>query len=127
MRMGIDLNQAADQLRKNGISIGNETSTLLDIAEDNNITPQQVYLYMQEGDDGKRRVLPKLPPPGIGRKTIQEICEEYALDVASTTRYLVDQGLKAAPNMTLKDIAEESNDSPSHIYEMIRQSRPKTE
>ena len=68
--------------------------------------------------------LPKDPPPGLGRRKLSDICEEYGLDVKAVVARLQAAGLRALPSWTLAEVARNSNALPITVYEVLRSEKP---
>ncbi len=125
-RVGIDPAAALEGLRAAGIRVADEKSTLQEIAADNGLTPQQVYLAMRAPQNGAKTsasvALPEAPPPGFGRRTLADICQEYDLNLPTMVRRLADAGIRAAPEKSVRDIADDNGRSPQDLYQAIRQA-----
>ena len=125
-RVGIDPAAALERLRAAGIRVADEKGTLQDIAADNGLTPQQVYLAMRPPENGAKTsasgALPEAPPAGFGRRTLADICQEYDLNLPAVVRRLADAGIRAAAEKSLRDIAADNGRSPQDLYQVIRQA-----
>jgi hypothetical protein len=125
-RMGIDLKIAMDLLQKSGYQIDTETETLKEIADRNNITPQEVYLTISPAlrksaiFSGESKSLPEMPPPGTGNLTLADLCSQYNLNIKIIIRSLKEANITSEAKMTLKKIGEANNRSPIDIYEEIK-------
>ena len=123
----INLEQALALFQKEGLVITGPDQTLLAIARANNRTPQQVYTIITPAKENKTPsnngaaiTFPDEPKPGFGRKTLEQVCTEYQIDLAKTTAGLRASGLKAEPGETIHQIAEANGKEPMELFEAIR-------
>ena len=125
-RMGMDLKQSLENLKKAGYRVEDEIQTLAEIGRINSITPQQINKAMKsstgnsslyDGDSGK---LPDAAPGGTGNLTIADLCSQFNLDIKVITRGLSKQNIKAREDMTIRKIAEKNQISPIDVYEGIK-------
>ena len=120
-KMRFDLTEAMTRLNKADISVDSEKQTLQDIATRNHLSPQQVYLAMKPAAQvGKSGGMPLTPPPGTGSRTLADICQEYGLNIPTITRRLAEGKIKAAADMTIKEIARKNSINPTELYDAIR-------
>lgn len=126
-KTGLDYEKGLERLRKAGIQVGDEKDTLQAVAMENKTSAQALYTIMtQAGADepaskqAKAATLPEQPLPGLGRKKISELCTEYRLDLSTVLRILRENGITAASEMNLKEIAETHQTTSSALYTMIR-------
>ena len=77
-KMDIDLKTTIALLSKSGYKVDNKTQTLKEIAMNNNVSPQQIYLAMTPAPDesamfsGKTQTLPDSPAPGAGNNALAD-------------------------------------------------------
>ncbi|WP_428565874.1 MAG: DUF4405 domain-containing protein [Solidesulfovibrio sp. DCME] len=128
-RMGMDGDKALALLRLKNIKAESASLTLADIARQNGVAPGGVFealKMVQEPSGGSPAGLPKDPPPGLGRRRLSDICEEYGLDQAAVLGRLQAAGLKAQPAWTLTEVAKANNALPITVYEALRGDKPMT-
>ena len=128
-RLHLDLPRALELLSQKGIRVAGPDQSLAAIARENGLTPQQVYEAVRPAERPEARTpagsLPEEASPGLGRKTLGGLCEEYGLDVGKVTSGLKARGLSADPNRTVKENAEAAGMGPHDYYDVIREvSRP---
>jgi hypothetical protein len=126
-RMGIDLDEALNKLEKAKLQAVSANATLAGIASANGMTPQEVYSIFQPDPpkEGETVPMPESPGMGFGRKTLGEVCATYALGEKTIIAGLMGLGIEAAPETTIKEIAENNNMDPHGLYEVIRQLQTK--
>ncbi len=128
-RMGMDGDKALALLRLRNIKAENASLTLDQIARQNGVAPGGVFEALRmvmEPSGGGAAGLPKDPPPGLGRRKLSDICEEYGLDQASAISRLAASGLKAQPAWTLAETARANNVLPTVVYEALRAEKTQT-
>ncbi len=126
-RMGIDSEKALALLRLRNIKADSASQTLAEIARQNGVAPGGVFEALKmvmETSGSASSGLPKDPPPGLGRRKLSDICEEYGLDQAATIAKLAAAGIKAQPAWTLADVAKANNMLPIAVYEALRAQKP---
>jgi len=125
-RTGINLSDGLEKLQKAGIKVKNENQTLMDIARLNKISPQKVFLIMKPVETNvaleKSQKIPLEPASGISRKTIEDICKTYGLDINAVMAGFVTHKIRVSANMTLRTIAEQNNIGTEEIYAVILKS-----
>jgi len=120
-RMNYDLAAGMARLKKAGIRFENEKQTLKEIAESNHLSPQQVFLALKPPEDRARtQIMPDNPVPGTGKRTVNDICRTYGLDLNAVMKGLVDHHIQANADMTLKEIGIQNSRGPQEIYELIK-------
>jgi hypothetical protein len=118
--MQIDLDQALENLKTEEINFNNVNDVLKDVASNNNVSPQQLYLIIRAGSEEKILEIPYLPPAGTGKKTLQIFCEQYNLDQKLLLNYLAEHKIIASKDMKLKDIAETEQIEMIELYNMLK-------
>ena len=121
-RLDLDLSKSIERLKEKGFVEVDPKATLADIAAANQITPQTLFNAMQGPQDQSEGGLSKIPPPGTGKINLTDLCEKHGLDIEHILTRLSAVGLKASPEQTLKEIADQNGSSPGEIYEAIRLS-----
>nr|WP_320191813.1 DUF4405 domain-containing protein [uncultured Desulfobacter sp.] len=121
-RTGLDLDVMKQQLQKAGMTFGDESSTLLDIARANHCTPKDVYVAMQPPEDTiQANVFPDQPFPGIGRMRLKDLCTQYNLDTGKIISGLGARQIEAEPDQTIKEIAQSKGMEPQTLFEVIHE------
>jgi len=120
-RMGYDPAAAATRLKKAGIRFESERQTLKEIAGDNHLSPQQVFLALKPPEDRtETQIMPDIPLPGAGKRNVSDICRTYGLDLNAVMKGFVDHGIQATAEMDLKAIGVKNNLGPHEIYQVIK-------
>lgn len=123
-RVNLDLDLAKQIMETRGIYVENDRQTILQIAEENNLNAKKLYEIMQpaviSAPEGSG--FPDAPPPGFGRKTLEEISAEYTLQLQLILSALENKGIKAEPAESLKEIAENNNTDAMALFEIIHEA-----
>ena len=119
----LDLPVALDLLARAGLPAKGPQERLVDLAKRHGRTPQQVYQAMKPAEKPKsaQAGLPDEVAPGLGRKTLQELCGEHHLDLARVTALLEARGLKVRSDQPFRALAEANGTGPHELYAMIRE------
>lgn len=121
-KMGLDYTQSVDRLQKAGIKIESPDQVFLDIAKKQGITPKQLYDIIQPDEpNGTKKILPAIPPPGTGSKTISAICKSYRLNPDDITNGLKLKGISIQRDQSVKTIASLNKMTPIQLYDLIKQ------
>ena len=122
-KTGLDLEMAQTLLRLAGITIQGPQERIQDIAKRNRLTPQQVYRAMKGAESVKAPVigLPEEVAPGLGRKTLEEFCKEYKLDLVKVRALLEARNLKVKVDQPFRALAEANGLGPHELYALIRE------
>lgn len=124
---GIDLEKALTLLQQEGLQGASGETTLLAIAKNNNLTPQQVAkiiapakIHVMSADRNAAPTFPDMPAPGFGRKTLEDICAELKIDYVTTKKGLQAKGLTIEDGKNIHEIAAANGKEPMAIFEAIR-------
>jgi hypothetical protein len=110
------LDKAKENLKARGVTVESTGATLQQIATANGLTPQQVYQKMQS-DDAKPQAA--MGGGGWGRKTVDDICTQYAIPVDTGVSRLAAAGFTASGKTTLKELALGAGKTPVDIAKIV--------
>ncbi len=88
-----------------------------DAAERNDLSPMELFEKMNTVNNIS--AASPYAGRGLGRKSLQEVCQTLQLDMQESVHRLEQNGIKASPEMTLKDIAANYDMKPVDILNMI--------
>ncbi len=99
-------------------------TTILEIAQTNNITPQALYQLIQTSTtDSKTPSLPPTPPEGTGSMTLSSFCQNNQISCETILKKLQEKGMTVnSEEQTFKEIAKQNNTLPANVYETIREN-----
>ncbi len=123
-KVDLDLPTAIKLLKEAQIQFSDDSETIHEIAQINNIKPKQVYEIIkpasrQETING-HPVFPDSPPPGFGAKQLSMVCREYGLDQSALLQALSQKGIHVEADQSIKEIAAKNNSEPMAVFEMIK-------
>lgn len=120
-RMGWNLDESLERLKQNEIQVEGPNQTLLSIARLNRLSPRHVYDAMKPAVVSiPGAELPDSPPPGIGRRPLADICQEYGINLPTLMRKLGEHKISASAELPLKDIAIQHNMAPQDLYDLVK-------
>ncbi|MDZ7761587.1 MAG: DUF4405 domain-containing protein [Desulfovermiculus sp.] len=120
-KTGLDLADSLSRLKQAGIRMDNPEQTLLEIARQNKITPQNVYEAIQPDEmPAPDSSLPKNPLQGLGKRTLSDICRQFGLDTAAVITILKNRDITATPDSSIRQIADQHGMEPADVYEIIK-------
>jgi hypothetical protein len=137
---GVELETMLENLRQHGIQVESPDAVLGELAEANGLTPAELYNIAlgktgtgrRGGGGGQRGGGGGLGAPrsgggggGFGRLTLKQYCQQSGLDVDTAVRKLKDKGYQAAPETTMRAIADSAGVHPSQIRAVIEESSTK--
>jgi hypothetical protein len=121
-KTNLDLAKAQELLRARGIAFQGTQQRIQDIAKQNRLTPQQVYLAMKAAEVVRVTSggLPEAAAPGLGRKTLEEVCQDYQLDLTRVQSFLRARNMKVEANQSFRALAEANGTGPHELYALLR-------
>ncbi len=121
-KTSLDLPRAKELLLQAGIKVTGNQDRLQDIAKRHGMTPQQVYQVMKPAELPKAagQGLPEEVAPGLGRKTLEEFCKDYRLDIVRVQGILRAHRLKVEVDQPFRALAEANGIGPHELYTVIR-------
>jgi hypothetical protein len=119
-KVKVDLEESLAALKAAGIVVASPASTMQEIADANEISPQKIYQVIKPGPASDAGVeMPEEAPGGTGNRTLNQICGMYQLNPAVIVQGLTSQGIKAEPGQTMKAIAVANSIDPHAVYAAI--------
>lgn len=121
----MQLAPAVAELEKQGLRGVDPDRSLEEIAEDNDISPLDIYRMIKQFEQA-----PSRPPPevlteksleetfggtGMGNKTVADVAKRLRLDPQTLYRRLADKGIEAGKDETLKAIATKHDMQPLDV------------
>ncbi len=112
--MGWDESQSLARLRDAEFTFTDRSQTVKDVARANDATPQDVFLALRPQPPAPGTgALPHDPPPGLGRRSLQELSTEFGVDLNDLKAILAAEHLNADGADTLKKLAERREARPT--------------
>lgn len=110
-------NELRTKLALKGIRIDSDSATIKEISEQNNLSPSEIYKWVQETTNQSISV--PTEGRGYGRKTIEQICTELKISTDNGLNRLRAKGINANKDEKLKDVAAKNNLVPIDIANTI--------
>ncbi len=101
------------KLNAHKIKYESVNQTLSEIAHSNNITPNALYDLIVKKPQGGMQGM------GLGKKTLEDLANENAMDVKSFIDILKANNIEANKDETLKDLADKYNMAARDLYSLI--------
>jgi hypothetical protein len=118
-RTGLSMEESIQKLEEAGLKAVSATATLAEISEANGIPPQAVYNLMAPAGGKTSEHGSKGGGMGFGKKTLEAVCTENDLDPQQILQKLREQGIDAARDQSIRDLADKAGMNPSQLREMI--------
>jgi hypothetical protein len=115
--MKIPVEEATANLSKGGMAVTGTDETLLDLAKRHDVTPQQVFTVAM--GSAKAPKLPLAEGGGYGQKTVQQICDQLELPVATGLERLHAGGVEAAGDGNIREVAQKAGKSPIDVVRLL--------
>ncbi len=120
-KVNINLEKSLELLEQKNIEVSDVEMTLKDIANENKISPQDIYNYILPAKVIITTIgLPDVQPDGLGKRLLADLCQEYNLVIKKVVSLLKEKGLEVNESQTMKEIANQNETTPDKLYEMIR-------
>lgn len=107
-------------LKNNGINVEDSLLTIKQVAEKNNLSPQQLYGIFQKNGGGFKTTF--YEGSGLGRKSINEISEQMGMPVTFALNKLKTKGIEADAESSIRDIASRNKKLPIEIVKMLQEN-----
>ena len=105
-------------LRKNGIKTDSNTVIIEELARKYDLTPQQLYEKMNITKS--KNSMGQQTGGGYGRKTVDQICQQFELPMQTGLERLNAKGIETRPGELIKDIALENDMLPIDVVAIIK-------
>jgi hypothetical protein len=113
----IPAEKALANLEKQGIRVTTPARTVQQIADDNRLTPQQVYQRIQS-EDAKPKVS-LAEGGGWGRMNVQQVCERFNVPLDAGVARLQAAGIEATASAAVRELATARGRTPIDIAKII--------
>lgn len=128
-RTGGDVEVMSANLKAAGIQFDSNKESILAIANRNHLTPKAVYEASHGKQEGKQeelksleKGLPAMPPGGVGRIALKDLCAKYGLDQNEVVQKMAKQGVTLDVNLSMKENAGKLGIDPHALYDQIYQA-----
>jgi len=118
----ITLSSAVEKLTSKGYKIEEPKKTLKEIASENKISAQHLYEIItgdSHQNSGREYGGREFGVRGFGRQTLKDVCSEIGIPLNVGISRLKEEGIDAAENETMRDIASKYQLSPADLWDML--------
>ena len=127
------------RLKDNDIKIANSNSTLQKIAEDNNVSVNELLKIISSGKRKSKSGIGKLDGPPdflkdkknkskakkIGQLPISKLAEKYNLKTNDIINVLKTNGIDASKGESVNQISKNNNKTPAQVFKILKQLKKK--
>jgi hypothetical protein len=128
--VGISKADALKILEDEGIRVRDGSQIIVEIAEDNNISPVDIYNILKSGlsKEDREKIDKTITPRqkqgrGYGARTVQDMASESGISVEQALDNLESHGITATGSDTLRDISNRTRKKPHELVEMLKKRR----
>lgn len=128
-KMEIDLNKATQELKAKGVIIQSPEEILEEIAENNGISPMNIYMIIRKFEPRPEPADIKSYTPemielefagtGFGNRTMAAVCESVGIDTSLALERLRAAGIDMTIDETVKKAAEAHGLNPTDLLKVI--------
>lgn len=132
-KMGFDLDNSMAVLKDKGFQEVHPRMLLKDLAGANDTSPKAILDILQahakpnaiisknDGGFNQAAHTNTKAPSGLGRLTLADMCQKAGVGIDQAVKRLsVRLGISATPSMKIKEIAQDSGETPSSIWDLIQ-------
>ncbi|MBN2092097.1 DUF4405 domain-containing protein [candidate division KSB1 bacterium] len=123
-KVNVSLEKFTQKMQERGWKFDGPDQKLKDIAEQNGISPADIYKELQlksameQGHDALEAA--GIHGTGWGRKTVEQVCEELGIEIEVAQKRLADAGILVETGQNIKDIASKHNLKPLEVVNLIQ-------
>ena len=128
-KMEIDIVEATQELKANGLVFESAEEILQDIGKNNNISPMNIYLLIKKFEPApepekldtytSESIEIEFSGTGYGNKTIESICEQLGIDTSLAITRLTLSGIPHNLNQTMKATVETAETKAIEIMKIL--------
>jgi hypothetical protein len=105
-----------DKLKGAGYEVDDPAEKVADLAAEYGVAPSDLFAALQRGGAGGPGTH---GGAGMGRRTVQAVCQERNVALDAALRRLRDAGIDASGSDTLRSLAEQSGKTPMDVAEVL--------
>lgn len=120
-RIGVDTPKAIVLLKEKGITVTNSSQTLLQIAEQNGISPKVIHEAIKPKGDTRTQNLSNTSDVSyLGRRTLEELATMKKINLEKSLVFLREKGFDATPQSRMREAANALGTTPYTLYEKLK-------
>ncbi len=120
-RIGVNIQKAIELLKDKGIVVENKSQTLLQIAQQNSISPEDIH-YAIKPKGGKITIGKAMADTGIsflGRRTLHELADMDKINLKKSLLFLQKEGFDATPQSRMREAANALGITPYELFDKL--------
>ncbi len=120
-RIGVNIQKAIELLKDKGIVVENKSQTLLQIAQQNSISPKDIH-YAIKPKGGKITTGKAMADTGIsflGRRTLHELADMDKINLKKSLLFLQKEGFDATPQSRMREAANAMGITPYELFDKL--------
>jgi len=106
-------------LNMSEIKIPSEASTLREIADENHVTPSDIYKILASKYNKHAAPVQGEVSQGYGKYTVKTAAEKSGKEVSDLINILKDKGIEASGETSLRTIADQLGLTPREVYSLL--------
>lgn len=120
-RIGVNAQRALELLKDKGIAVENKRQTLLEIAQENNISPKVIHdIIKPKGGTVAGKAATEAGISSLGRKTLQELADMDKVNLEKSLLFLQKKGFDATPQSRMREAANALGLTPYELFDKIK-------
>lgn len=120
INMNIDTQEAIVLLKNKGYVDISADAKLIDIAKENAISPNDIYISLNSKVAIKKATATAQQGSGFGQMSLVQVSEKYGIDIEKSISILKEKGIKVDKDSKMKELANQLEVTPFDLLEMIR-------
>ncbi|MFT7823267.1 MAG: DUF4405 domain-containing protein [Sulfurimonas sp.] len=117
-RIGVSIEKATLLLKKNGITVTNNSQTLLQIAEQNSISPKIIYESLKSKSNAGAPTVSEVS--FLGRRALEELAAMKKINLEKSLILLKEKGFDATPQSRMREAANALGTTPYALYKQLK-------
>ncbi len=120
-RIGVNIQKAIELLKDKGIVVENKSQTLLQIAQQNSISPEDIH-YAIKPKGGKITAGKAMADTGIsflGHRTLHELADMDKINLKKSLLFLQKEGFDATPQSRMREAANALGITPYELFDKL--------
>lgn len=118
-QIGMPMERAEKILENNGINVRDTSSSIQDIAKDNNTSPVALFEILKTLDDTTASKKQSMGG-GYGWKTLENLAQELDIPIQDIMEFLQSKGIDAKKDEVIRNVAEKNGMTPYELVGMIQ-------
>jgi hypothetical protein len=121
-RIGVNIQKSLELLKDKSIVVENKSQTLLQIAEQNDISPKDIHdaIKPRGGKDTTEKATTDTEISSLGRRTLQELADMDKINLKKSLLFLQNEGFDATPQSRMREAANTLGITPYELFDKLK-------